>query len=400
MPMRTVVIAGTSLAGLNAIEALRADGYDGRIVAVGEEPHLPYDRPPLSKQVLAGEWEAERTALREPERIESLEVDWELGRRVTELDAGDRKFRLDGGDRLSYDGFVVATGATPRRLPGTDDLDGVFVLRTLEDSIAIGEALDGIPSRVVVVGAGFIGSEVAATARGRGLDVTVLEALPVPLAGPLGEQMGVAVSALHGDHGVDLRCGVGVEGFDSSGGRVTGVRLADGTRVEAEVVVVGVGVSPRTDWLEGSGLTLDNGVLCDEACRAADGVVAAGDVCRWPNPLFGETMRVEHWDNAIQQGRHAAQSLLRGSGAEPFSAVPWFWSDQYDAKIQFAGRRGEMVEVVDGSIEDRRFAAVYGTGDRLVGVLAVGRPRLAVQYRMKIADGLAWADRRSVVEGG
>lgn len=399
--MRTFVIVGASLAGLNAAEALRDAGFDGKIVAVGAEEHLPYDRPPLSKEVLAGEKPPGDTALRDSERYEALEVEWELGRKAAGLDPDDRKLALADGMVLPYDGLVIATGASPRRLPGTPEMEGIHLLRTLDDSIALAAELERKP-KVAVVGAGFIGSEVAATAHGRGCDVVVLEAAPVPLAHALGEEMGRAISALHGDHGVDVRCGVGVEGFEGKD-RVEAVRLADGSTVAADVVVVGIGVAPDTGWLGDSGLEIDNGVVCDEMCFAAEGVVAAGDVARWPNPRFDEVMRVEHWDNAIQQGRHAAENLFRvdnGDDPEPYAPVPWFWSDQYDAKIQFAGRAGPDVEVVDGSVDDRKFAAVYGREGRVTGVLGIGKARVVMQYRMKIADGLAWDDRRSVIEGG
>ncbi len=397
--MRTFVIAGASLAGLNAAEALRDAGFDGKIVAIGAEEHLPYDRPPLSKEVLAGEKPPDDTALRDPERYEALDVEWELGRRTTGLDPDDRKVALADGMVMPYDGLVVATGASPRRLPGTPEMEGIHLLRTLDDSVALAAELERKP-KVAVVGAGFIGSEVAATAHGRGCDVVVLEAAPVPLAHALGEEMGAAISALHGDHGVEVRCGVGVEGFDG-GERVESVRLADGSTVEADVVVVGVGVAPNTGWLDDSGLEIDNGVVCDEMCVAAEGVVAAGDVARWRNRRFDEVMRVEHWDNAIQQGRHAAENLLRVDNGEepvPYEPVPWFWSDQYDAKIQFAGRAGPEVEVVDGSVDERKFAAVYGRGGQVTGVLGIGKARVVMQYRMKIADGLAWEDRHAVLE--
>lgn len=389
MTARRVVVAGASLAGLNAAEALRDAGFEGTIVAVGAEDHLPYDRPPLSKDVLAGETRAEATALREPGHYDGLEVDWELGRRVTGLDVDDRKVALDNGMVVPFDGLVIATGASPRRLSGQPDLEGIHLLRTLDDSLDLASELERRP-RVVVVGAGFIGSEVAATARGRGCEVTVIEVAPVPLAHALGEEMGRALSSLHGDHGVDVRCGVAVEGFDGSG-RVERVRLADGSAVDADVVVVGVGVAPETEWLEDSGVEVDDGVVCDEYCFAADRVVAAGDVARWHNPAFDETMRVEHWDNAIQQGRHAAQNLLAvltGGEPEPYSPVPWFWSDQYDAKIQFTGRSApsDEVTVVEGSVEERRFVAIYGREGRVVGALAINRPRPVALLRGRIPD--------------
>lgn len=391
--LRRIVVVGASLAGLSALEVLRQEGYEGELVAVGAETTLPYDRPPLSKQVLQGAWEPEQTALRDAAHYEWLEVDWRLGRRAVALDLAARAVELDGGEPLPFDALVIATGAAPRTLPGTPPLAGVHVLRTLEDCLALRKELEGGP-RVCVVGAGFIGAEVAASCRARGLEVTVLEALPAPLSRALGEDMGAACAALHRDHGVDLRCGVGVAGFDGSG-RVERVRLADGGAVEAEVVVVGVGVSPETGWLESSGLPLANGVVCDETCATpAPGVVAAGDVARWPNPLFGEEMRVEHWTNAVEQGGAAARRLLAGPGeARPFAPVPYFWSDQYDVKIQLVGHPGpEELRVVDGSVEEHRFVALYGRGGRLVAALAFNRPRPLMGYRKLIAASVSWED--------
>jgi NADPH-dependent 2,4-dienoyl-CoA reductase/sulfur reductase-like enzyme len=276
-------------------------------------------------------------------------------------------------------------------LPGQPDLAGLHTLRTLDDCLALRADLEAVPSRVVVVGAGFIGAEVAATARQRGLEVTLLEALPVPLQRVLGDRMGSVCADLHRDQGVDVRLSTGVDAFvDDAKGRVAGVVLSDGTTLEADVVVVGVGVVPNTEWLEGSGLTIDNGVVCDETCLAAPGVVAAGDVARWPNRRFGEVMRVEHWENAQEQGSHAARRLLGDTA--PYEPVPWFWSDQYDRKIQLAGRSGpdDEVRIVDGSIDERRFVAVYGRAGRLVGVLGMNRPRPVIQYRRLIAEGASW----------
>lgn len=384
--LRTVVVVGASLAGLRAVEALRRDGYEGRLVLVGDEPHLPYDRPPLSKELLAGEWEPDRAALRRAP-YEDLDLDWRLERRAVRLDLGRRAVELHDGERLDFDGLVVATGAAPRTLRGAPPLAGVFTLRTLDDCLAIREVLASKP-RVVVVGAGFIGSEVAATCRRLDLDVTVVEALPVPLVHALGPVMGEACARLHLDHGVDLRCGVTVEGLEGDG-RVERVRLGDGTAVDADLVVVGIGVAPVTGWLEGSGLVLDDGVVCDETLLAAPGVVAAGDVCRWPNPLFGESMRLEHWTNATEQGVAAAKRLLAGEGpAEAFAPVPFFWSDQYDVKIQFAGlaSAGDDLAVVHGSVEDRRFVALYGRAGRVVGVLGFDNPRRVMQCRRMVAD--------------
>ncbi len=394
MALKTVAVVGASLAGLRATETLRRDGFDGRLVLIGAEPTLPYDRPPLSKQLLAGEVGPDEIALRRAS-YDDLDLELLLGTRAVSLDLGTNRIELDDGGRVAFDGLVLATGSTPRVLPGTPDLDGLFVLRTLEDALAIRERLDAGP-RVVVVGAGFIGSEVAATCRLRGLEVTVLEALPAPLVRGLGPVLGMVCGELHRDHGVDLRLGVGVAGFDGTTS-VERVRLDDGTAVAADLVVVGVGVAPVTDWLEGSGLRLDNGVVCDSTLLAAPGVVSAGDITRWPNPLFGgELMRLEHWTNASEQGVAAARRLLYGAGAapEPFAPVPFVWSDQYDRKIQSAGHfRGddEMV-VVHGSLEERRFVAVFGRAGRLVGALGFSMPAKLMQYRRMIEEQATFDD--------
>jgi len=389
--VRTIVVVGGSLAGLRAGETLRREGFDGELVIVSAEDRLPYDRPPLSKQVLAGSWEAEQTVLHGGAELEAT---WLLGRRATALTIGPpHRVALDDGEALFADGVVVATGASPRMLPGTEPMEGVFVLRTLEDCLRLRAELERGP-RVVVVGAGFIGSEVAATCRERGLQVTVLEALAVPLERALGPAMGAFCADLHRDHGTDVRLGVGVDGMTPDGtGRAARVELSDGTAVEADVVVVGVGVAPETGWLAGSGLTIDNGVVCDEWCQAGPGVVAAGDVARWPNPRFGGQMRVEHWTNAVEQGTAAARTLLHGpADGEQYAPVPYFWSDQYDAKMQYVGHASgqDEVDVVEGSVADRRFVAAYGREGRLVAALAVNWPARAMHYRKLIAQAAAF----------
>jgi NADPH-dependent 2,4-dienoyl-CoA reductase/sulfur reductase-like enzyme len=392
-PPRRIVVVGAALGGLRTIESLRQLGYDGTIVAIGAEPHRPYDRPPLSKQVLAGEWEPEETALRKDADYDALDVEWRLGVRADSLDPVAKTVTLDDGDAIPYDGLVIATGASPRRLPGAEDLDGVYELRTLDDCLALRAQLERNPT-VVVVGAGFIGAEVAATCRGRGLDVVVLEALPVPLERALGAQMGNVCAALHRDRGVDLRLATGVTGFiKGDDGRVAGLQLTDGSEIAADVVVVGIGVEPATSWLGGSGLEVRNGVVCDETLAAsAPGVVAVGDVARWPNPLFGVEMRLEHWTNAAEQGLAAAQRLL--GGTEAFAPVPYFWSDQYDRKFQFVGTSGpdDTVAVVHGSTDDFQFVALYGRDDRLVGALALNRPRQLMPYRRLISERASFAD--------
>ncbi|MET0804970.1 MAG: FAD-dependent oxidoreductase, partial [Acidimicrobiales bacterium] len=358
--LHTVAIVGGSLAGLRAAETLRQEGFGGTVVIVEAEAGAPYDRPPLSKQLLSGAWALADARL--PVDVDALEVDWERGCRATGLDLTARRLALADGRTIPFDGLVIATGAAPRHLPGSGGLAGVHVLRTLDDCLAIKADLDAAPGRVVVVGAGFIGSEVAATCRQQGHEVTVVEALPVPMERILGTDLGSLTADLHRDHGVRVRLGVGVEALEG-GDRVERVRLADGSVVDADVVVVGIGVAPSTGWLEGSGLALDNGVVCDETCLAAPGVVAAGDIARWPNARFGEVMRVEHWENALEQGAAAARRLLAGDEpGERFEPVPWFWSDQYDRKIQLAGRSGpdDLVRVVHGSVDERRFVALFG----------------------------------------
>jgi 3-phenylpropionate/trans-cinnamate dioxygenase ferredoxin reductase subunit len=387
-------VAGASLAGLRVAETLREEGFDGRLVMVGEEPHRPYERPPLSKQVLAGKWNPGETDLM---RVGDLDVEWRLGTRAVDLDLANRTIALEPGGEMAFDGLAITTGCRVRDLPGTPPRAGIHTLRTLDDCLALKAELEGRPGRVVVVGAGFIGSEVAATARTRGLDVTLVEALPVPLVLALGERMGGVMADLHRDHGVDVRLGTTVAGFDGDD-RVERVRFGDGSTIDADVVVVGIGVRPNVEWLTGSGLTIDNGVVCDETCLAAPGVVAAGDVARWPNPVFGEVMRVEHWENAQSQGEHAARRLLAelegGGPGEAYAPVPWFWSDQYDRKIQLAGLAGpdDAVEVVEGSVEDRQFVALYGRRGRLVGVLGMNRPRPVMRFRQLILDGASWED--------
>jgi NADPH-dependent 2,4-dienoyl-CoA reductase/sulfur reductase-like enzyme len=391
--LSSVVVVGASLAGLRAVQALRRAGFAGRIVAIGEEAEPPYDRPPLSKEVLAGKWDAERARLLRPED-EALDVEWRLGRRAEALDLAARRVVLAGGESVPFDGLVIATGAVAKRLPGAP-LAGLHVLRTLADCLALRAALDASP-RVVVIGAGFIGLEVAATCRGRGLPVTVVESLAAPLERGLGARHGSHVGDVHRDHRVDLRLGARLARIAGSE-RVEAVELADGTRIPADVVVVGIGAAPATAWLEGSGLELSDGVVCDARCRAtrAPFVVAAGDVARWPHPLFETSMRIEHWTNATEQADHAVDSLLAGeAGGEPFAPVPFVWSDQYDRKIQIAGRLegADETRLVDGSLEERRFVALFGSKGRVVGVVGVNRPRLVMKARGLIRDRAPFAE--------
>jgi NADPH-dependent 2,4-dienoyl-CoA reductase/sulfur reductase-like enzyme len=386
-----VTIVGASLAGYRAAETLRRDGFEGRISLIGDEHHAPYDRPPLSKKYLAGDLDDDRLALTTAEKLADLQLDLRLGCSATGLDVAGRTLEV-GGVAEPFDGLVIATGTRCRTLPGTAGLAGVHTLRTRDDAEAIRDALANGARRVVVVGAGFIGAEVASTAIGRGAEVTMVEALEAPFGRVLGVEMGAVMADVHRRHGVDLRTGVGVDevlGDD----RLAGVRLADGATLEADLLVVGIGVVPNTDWLEGSGLTLDDGVVCDETCLAAPDVAAAGDVARWPNPRYGEVMRVEHWDNAVQQGVHAARRLLQSDEeATPYAPVPWFWTDQYDRKVQLAGRphTDDEVRVVAGSTAEHRFAAFYGRDGRFTAALGMNRPRQVMQSKGLLDAGASW----------
>ncbi|MEV0972346.1 NAD(P)/FAD-dependent oxidoreductase [Microtetraspora glauca] len=387
MSGRRFVVVGASLAGLRAVEAARKSGFDGSITLIGAEPHLPYDRPPLSKAFLDG---ADLPAFRGEEVLrDELGAELVLGTAATALDttagtvhAGEREF--------GYDALVIATGARARTLQGTDGLRGVHTLRTRDDAQAVRRALDA-GARTVVVGAGFIGSEVASAARKRGRDVTIVEALPTPLVRAVGQTMGAACAALHTRAGTDLRCGVGVEAVEGEG-TVERVRLTDGTVLAADLVVAGIGAVPATGWLAGSGLTLDDGVVCDETLfTGAPGVYAAGDVARWHNPMFGRHMRLEHWTSAAEQGAVAARNALDPAVAKPYSTVPYFWSDWYGSRIQFVGVPAtDEVRVVDGGPGGDHFVALYREGDRLAGALTLNGQTQIMKYRGLIARGAAW----------
>ena len=385
--MRTVAVVGASLAGLSAARSLRKQGYDGRLVVIGDEPHRPYDRPPLSKEFLAGTV-SEADLLLEMDD-EDLRVEWLLGTRAVglQVDGAERVLLLDDGREVRADGVVVATGAVARNLPGTDGLTGVHTLRTLDDARALRDEL-ALGGRLVVIGGGFIGAEVASTAYALGLDVTVIEAAPTPLAGPLGETMGQIVSALHEAHGVRLLCGVGVKGL-SGETRVDAVLLEDGRTVPADMVVVGVGARPCVEWLEGSGVELDNGVKCGADGRTSlAGVVAVGDCANWYDPQAGSHRRVEHWTGARERPEAAVAALLSWGAVEAGAPrPPYFWSDQYGVKIQFAGHAAgaDSVTVEEGAPGDRSFLAVYRCAGQPVAVLAMNQPRLFMRWRKQLA---------------
>jgi NADPH-dependent 2,4-dienoyl-CoA reductase/sulfur reductase-like enzyme len=318
-----------------------------------------------------------------------LEAQWLVGRRAAGLDLGRREVVLEDGERLEFDGLVIATGAAPRRFPNVPDLEGIHVLRTVEHATALHETLGRGRPRVVVVGAGFIGSEVASSCRALGVAVTVVDPLSHPLAA-LGPMVGEACAGLQREHGVDLRLGCTVQGVEGRE-RVERVRLSDGTTVEADVVVAGIGVTPATKWLEGSGLLLDDGVVCDEtlAVTGCEAIVAAGDVARWPHRLFdGRRVRLEHWTNAVEQGGAAANTLLAGVGAgEPFAPVPSMWTDQFGVRIQSVGLPlfADEAILLQGSVEARRFLVVYSERGRVVGAVGFNMPRAVAAAKVLVA---------------
>ncbi|MGW0036989.1 NAD(P)/FAD-dependent oxidoreductase [Gordonia sp. NPDC003376] len=400
MTVEKLVVVGASLAGLRAVEAARRTGFAGTITLIGAERHLPYDRPPLSKAFLEPDGEEPQTpTFRTEETLaDELGVQLVLGHAATGLDTEAREV-LVGEMRYPYDALIIATGSTPRGIPGTETLAGVHALRTLDDARVVRQALaEG--ARTVVIGAGFIGSEVASGANKRGVDVTIVEALPTPLVRATGERMGHAIAALHERNGTELRCGVGVSAIEGDG-RVERVVLADGSVLDADLVVVGIGVVPATAWLEGAGIRLDNGIICDETLwTGVPGVYAAGDVANWFNPVLGERQRMENWTAAAEQGAAAVRNALDPQNAKPYGTVPYFWSDWYDVRIQFVGSPdADEVLVVDGDPDSGgRWVALYRRGDRLIGALTVNGQAVIMKYRVKISQGTSWDDALAFAE--
>ncbi len=412
--MDHVVVVGASLAGIRACETLRNDGYIGAITLVGSERHRPYDRPPLSKKLLLGDWEPERVQLRSNDAFDSLNLIFKPSAVATALSVTNRTITIDlpnvdsqvngKSQVISFDGLIIATGGVPRRLPQQPELVGLHLLRTIDDAIALRKDLKQ-GTRIVIIGAGFIGLEVAATARQRGCDVEILEGLAVPLLRVVGETVGQIIANVHESHGVKIRCGVDVVqiiGTDA----VSGVELGNGTIVPADVVVVGIGVEPATEWLTSSGLSLHNGVMCDASLNVGvPGIYAAGDVARWPNALFIDdepTMRIEHWTNAAEQGAHAARNMLatsRGEDAQPYISVPFFWSDQFEARIQFLGRAtsDDEMKIVAGNEESGKLIAFYYRRDRLRGVLGISMPKVVMRCRTLLAERASLSDAVALV---
>jgi 3-phenylpropionate/trans-cinnamate dioxygenase ferredoxin reductase component len=393
-----VVIVGASAAGLTAAEALRRRGYGGRLTLVGDEPGLPYDRPPLSKQVLAGSWESARAALRDEQALAGLGADLLLGRAAAGLDIGQRRVLLEGGGAVGYDALIIATGVAPRRLPGAG-LAGIHLLRTMDDALALRSGLLARP-KVVVVGAGFLGAEVAATARGMGLEVTLADPLPVPMHRQLGAAIGGLVGQMHRDHGVTVKCGTGVSRFLGDAGQVIGVELADGSVLDADLVVVAVGSVPATAWLADSGLTLGNGIECDDRCQAAPGIWAAGDVACWPHPRYGTRLRLEHRMNATEQAIAVAGNVLGDD--QVFAPLPYFWSDQYDNRIQAYGifPPDADIQLISRELAGHRFTAAYGCRGVVTGVLGWNAPPRELRVlRQLAADAVPWAALPDRIKG-
>ena len=384
VPTRVLVV-GAAASGLATVEALRRKGYAGGITVLGDEPHAPYDRPPLSKQVLSGQWEPAQTALRTPEVLDGLDAEFVPGDAAIALDPATRTVRTERGREHQADAIAIATGMRARELPGQRDLSGVHVLRTLDDALALRKDLLTC-SRLVVVGEGVLGAEIAATARKLGLDVTMTGPQPAPMALQVGPMVSGLLAELHSEQGVRLRLGVGVVALTGEHGRVAEVQLASGERLPADAVVVAIGASPATEWLADSGLRLDNGVVCDSRCRAAEGIYAVGDVARWHHEGLGRLIRLENRTNATEQAQVVAGAILGED--RPYLPVPYFWTDQYDAKIQVHGMLpiGAEVDVVDGDVSSRRFVARYRSDGVVTGVLGWNMPKQARLRRQEVVD--------------
>jgi 3-phenylpropionate/trans-cinnamate dioxygenase ferredoxin reductase subunit len=392
MNEKTIVVVGAGLAGLRTAEELRLGGFDGSVILVGNEKHLPYDRPPLSKDVVRGE--THDTTLRPAEFFEENNIELRLGVGAKNVDIAGRKVLLADGDEIAYDELVIATGLVPKRIPGLPELAGIHELRTMDDALALRGEL-GAGQRALVVGAGFIGCELAASFRKLGVDVVLLEPQPTPLAGVLGQQVGELVARLHRDEGVDVRCGVGLDSL-SGDDRVRSAKLSDGNEVNVDVVVVGVGSNPVTDWLAESGIALADrsvggGVLADEQGRTSTPHVwALGDVAAWQHQT-GKQKRVEHWTSAGEQARVVVAAIL-GAETAPSAQVPYFWSDQYNIKIQALGTPAADDDVHIVEDDGRKFLAYYSREGALTAVVGAGLPGKVMKMRMKVANGVPIAE--------
>ncbi|WP_031168233.1 NAD(P)/FAD-dependent oxidoreductase [Streptosporangium roseum] len=391
-----VVVVGASLAGLRAAETLREEGFTGSLTMIGDEPHEPYDRPPLSKQVLLGRVPADGTAL---PRRRAIDAEWRLGVAATGLDLTEKRVRLADGQEVGFDRLLIATGTRARPWPrdAEADLDGVFVLRTSDDAARLNRRLAARPRRVLVIGAGFTGSEVASACRERGLEVTVAERGPAPLVGALGGVVGAVAAELQREHGVDLRCCITVTALEGDpAGRLRRAHLSDGGTLDVDVAVIALGAMRNTEWLAGSGLGAGpRGVACDAGCRAfdvhgivTDDIFVAGDVARSPHPLFGyQFLSLEHWGNAVAQAEVAAHNMIsRGPDRRPHLWVPAFWSAQFGVNIKSVGvpPMGNEIIVTQGSLAEHRFAAAYGHQGRVIAAVTFDHAKWIDFYREQI----------------
>lgn len=397
MRTRRVVVAGGGLAAVRVTEFLRRRGFDGAVVVLGDEPHLPYDRPPLSKDVLTGKSRPQDVTFKDGQAFADLDVELRTGCAVLGLDPVRGVVETVAG-RVPYDDLVVCTGARPRPVPWQTPPEGVLVLRTVDDAVAIRAELERRPA-VVVAGAGFVGAEVASSARALGLDVTVVEVQPTPLARAVGPLVAAAFVSMHRANGTDLRCGVAVAEVLGRE-RVEAVRLTDGSVLPCDLLVAGLGVVPNVEWLAGSGLRVDDGVVCDgQLCAGPPNVHAAGDVARWTDPRTGRSARGQQWMVAVEQARHVANRLTGGAPA-PFTTGRYFWTHQYGHHFQFAGDAGAPeVRVLCGALEADEFVVGYGDGGRLVGVLAKNRSAAFVRAKTAMDRGVAWDDVHATVLG-
>jgi NADPH-dependent 2,4-dienoyl-CoA reductase/sulfur reductase-like enzyme len=397
MTTEQVVVVGAAAAGLTTAETLRREGFAGAITFVGDELHAPYDRPPLSKQFMAGTWGPERIALRTPETLAALDAQWRLGVRAESLSLSDRQLALSSGDMLGFDHLVIATGVSPRILPNPEGLSGIHTLKTLDDAIALRAALVSHP-KVVVVGGGPLGAEFAAAARAYSDEVTLVDRGPAPLHRHLGSTVAGLIADLHAAHGVRLIQNQGVTNVIGTRGHITAVQLTDGSTLPADLVVVAIGSTPNTGWLAGSGVPVDDGVHCGSTCTAAPGVYAAGDVARWPHPVHG-SLRLEHRMNATEQGMAVAHAIL--GQATPFAPIPYFWTDHYDTTIQVRGRctGGSDFVVADGNPSDGRFVGLYGNGRRVTAVLSWNSVRRAREFHHLLASPDNWREATAELAG-
>ena len=392
-----IVVVGASLGGIRTCQNLRREGFEGTLTLIGSEKHLPYDRPPLSKTMLSTDQDPGELQLLPEDTFNDLDLNLLLGEPATSLDTDGRVVTV-GGDQIRYDGLIISTGAAARKLPKTDGIAGVHVLRSLDDALAIRERL--LPgASVVIVGAGFVGSQVAAAAAGRACEVTIVEAAKAPLIRGLGPAMGQACGDLHREHSVGLRLGVGIASVLGSD-EVEGVQLTDGSQLFADLVVVGIGAHPNTEWLKGSGLQLDDGIVCNGTMNAGvPGVYAIGDVARAPNAWLGPSpVRMEHWTAVTEQAMLVARNLLHPQDSRVYDSVPFVWSDQYNDRIQVAGDTSgaEHVEVLVGSVDEQAFVTGYRRGDALAGVMALNSMRPFVQYRRLLMGHPSWEDALSL----